>query len=242
MSVDAVTYDFLDGAAGTARGGATARVYSALREAIVTLDLKPGEVLDKQAIAAKLGVSRFPVAEALGRLSAERLVEIVPQSGSRVSLIRLADARENMFLRRAIELEAVRILTKSLEAGELLSLRQNLNYQRTAIDQDDREGFHAFDLKFHAILLDALGFERVKTAAENARLGLERVRRLLNSPRRMEATFAEHQEIVAALEDRDATAASYAMDRHLSAVMAELEIFAGDRPELFADLAPEAAP
>lgn len=236
MASPAIAYDFLEGGV-PGRGGATARVFAALREAIVTLELKPGEHLDKQAIATKLGVSRFPVGEAFNRLAAENLVEIIPQSGSRVALITIADARQNMFLRRAIELEAIRVLINSLDAGQLRDMRQNLAYQRAAIEQGDRSGFHAFDLRFHAMLLDALGFERVKTAAENARLGLERVRRMLNSRRRMEATLNEHERIVAALETRDGAAATAAVANHLDAVMIELEAFAASRPELFADLA-----
>mgnify|MGYP000542195349 CR=1 FL=1 len=72
MPVAAVTYDFLS-PGRVAAGGATARVHAALREAIVQLDLKPGEFLDQQAIAARMGVSRFPVGEAMNRLAAEGL-------------------------------------------------------------------------------------------------------------------------------------------------------------------------
>ena len=74
MPVAAVTYDFLS-PGRTAAKGATVRVHAALREAIVQLDLKPGEYLDKQAIAARMGVSRFPVGEAMNRLAAEGLVD-----------------------------------------------------------------------------------------------------------------------------------------------------------------------
>lgn len=239
MSVVAATYDFLEAGPAFGKGGATARVHGALREAIVSLELKPGAHLDKLAIAAKLGVSRFPVGEALSRLHAERLVDIVPQAGSRVALITIADARENMFLRRAIDLEAVRTLTKTMSAGVARDMRQNLRYQAAAIEQGDRGGFHVFDLQFHAMLLEALGFERVKTVSENARLGLERVRRLLNSRRRLEATLAEHEAIAAALERRDMNAAQQAVVRHLDQVLAELEVFAKAKPELFADLKQE---
>ena len=236
MSVAAVTYDFLEPGPQAAKGGATARVHAALREAIVAFEMKPGEFIDKQAIALRFGVSRFPVAEALNRLHAERLVDIVPQSGSRVALITLSDARENMFLRRAIESEAIRTLTKTLGAGRIRDMRQNLRYQAAAIESGDRPGFYQFDVRFHAILLDALGFERVKIVAEAARLGLERVRRLLSSKRRQEITLEEHEKIVAALEKRDTAAAIGAMEAHLAAVMTELEAFARQRPELFADL------
>jgi GntR family transcriptional regulator, rspAB operon transcriptional repressor len=76
----------------------------------------------------------------------------------------------------------------------------------------------------------------VRSATETARLGLERVRRLLNTRRRLELTLSEHQVIVSAVEARDGNGAAMAMNAHLESVLAELETFAEDRPELFADL------
>ncbi|MFO1122232.1 MAG: GntR family transcriptional regulator [Hyphomicrobiales bacterium] len=236
MPVSAVTYDFLTPDRAAGKSGATARSYALLREAIVSLDLRPGEALDKQAIAARLGVSRFPVAEAMSRLASEGLVEIVPQSGSRVARIRIADARENMFLRRALEVETARRVAETASAGLIAALRQNLRYQQAAIDSADPRGFHRFDLDFHAMLQDHLGFSRVRGATETARLGLERVRRMLNTRRRLEDTKAEHAAIAQAIEAGDGAAAAAAMNAHLAAVLAELEDFARDRPELFADL------
>jgi GntR family transcriptional regulator, rspAB operon transcriptional repressor len=236
MSVAAVTYDFLSPSRAPVKGGATARVHAVLREAIVQLDLKPGELLDKQAIAARLDVSRFPVGEAMNRLAAEGLVDIIPQSGSRVALIKISDARENMFLRRALEVETVRTVAGKATAALVEQLTSNLHYQQAAIATNDPRGFHGFDLAFHAALQDHLGFERVRVATETARLGLDRVRRLLNTRRRLELTLAEHRAIVAAVEARDGDEAAKAMNDHLEAVLAELEGFARDNAELFADL------
>ena len=238
MSVAAVTYDFLSAVRIPQKGGATARVHAALREAIVLLELKPGEIIDKQAIASRLGVSRFPVGEAMNRLAAEGLVDIVPQSGSRVALIRISDARESMFLRRALEVETVRKVAAEAGPSLIEQLASNLRYQQAAIETGDLNGFHAFDLAFHAMLQDHLGFERVKTATETARLSLDRVRRLLNTRRRLELTLAEHRAILKAIEARDGGQAAAAMNDHLEAVLAELESFANDNPELFADLNP----
>ena len=235
MPVAAVTYDFLS-PGRTAAKGATVRVHAALREAIVQLDLKPGEYLDKQAIAARMGVSRFPVGEALNRLAAEGLVDIIPQSGSRVALIKISDTRENMFLRRALEVETVRKLAPLASSDLIDQLASNLRYQRAAIEAHDLKGFHGFDLAFHALLQDHLGFERVRSATETARLGLDRVRQLLNTRRRLDLTLGEHKAIVAALDAHDGDAAAKAMYGHLDAVMAELETYAREKPELFADL------
>lgn len=236
MPVAAVTYDFLSPGRVAAKGGATTRVHAALRTAIVELDLKPGEFLDKQAIAARLGVSRFPVGEAITRLAAEGLVDVVPQSASRVALIKISDARENMFVRRALEIETARHAADTATPVLLDALRTNLNYQHAAIRSGDKGGFHAFDLSFHALLQDHLGFDRVRTATETARLGLERIRRLLNTRRQLELTLAEHAVIVDCIGDGNGDGAAQAMGAHLAAVLNELEAFARDRPELFADL------
>jgi DNA-binding GntR family transcriptional regulator len=216
-------------------GGATNRVAEALREAIVSMDLRPGEIIDKAAICARLGVSRFPVSEALSRLKAEGLVEIQPQRGSTVALLRLTDTRENLFLRKALETEVVRSLAADIDAATVAALRRNLRYQKSAVDAEDRSGFHALDLEFHDILLEAVRFPRVKAAAENARLRLDRVRRLLASPRRVAITFKEHVRIVSALEAGNVEEAAEAMGAHLDAVMQELQAFARSRPENFAD-------
>lgn len=236
MSVDAVPYEFLNPGRSAEKAGATVRVHAALREAIVSLEFRPGEHLDKQAIATRFGVSRFPVGEAMNRLAAEGLVEIIPQSGSRVALIRISDARENMFLRRALEVETVRRVAQNASQHLIDALATNLRYQQAAIDTGDRNGFHAFDLAFHDMLLDQLGFERVRNATETARLGLERVRRLLNTRRRLELTLAEHAAIVQRTELRDGDGAATAMNNHLESVLTELENFASEKPELFADL------
>ena len=110
MKMEAGPYHFLTAPATPTRGNVTVYVTDALRQAIVTLDLRPGEVIDKGAICERLGVSRFPVSEALARLQAEGLVDILPQRGSTVSLVRIADVLEYMLIRKALEAEAVRVV------------------------------------------------------------------------------------------------------------------------------------
>src|SRR3569623_590029 len=110
MSAHASPYDFLAAPLTVARGNVTASVTEELRRAIVTQELRPGEVLVKGAICERFGVSRFPVSEALARLQADGLVDIQPQRGSTVSLVRLADVIECMLIRKALECEALRVL------------------------------------------------------------------------------------------------------------------------------------
>lgn len=235
MGAKAKTYDFLGSVKAPHRGGATARVVEALREAIASLELPPGAVLDKSALCARLGVSRFPVSEALSRLQAEGLVQIQPQRGSIVSLIRLADARENMFLRRSLEVEAVRTLAPMATKDFCVCLRRNLDDQAKSLAADDRAGFHTLDLAFHDMILDAIGFHKVKQAVESARIGLDRIRRILTSPEIAAVTRNEHDRIVAAIESGNGEKAANAMRAHLDAVMVRLMNLAEKQPQLFTD-------
>src|SRR5215216_5801219 len=70
------------------RGPARTRVYTTLRDAIVSAQLAPGRQISENELAALLGVSRTPIREALQRLREERLVAIVPQLGTFVTHIR----------------------------------------------------------------------------------------------------------------------------------------------------------
>ena len=221
--------------ARSSAGGATDRIVETLREAIVTLELRPGIVLDKATLTTRFGVSRFPVAEALNRLKAEGLVDIRPQRGSTVSLIRLADVRENMFLRRALEAETAALLAERDDGALIAELRRNLRYQNVAVEADDRAGFHRLDLSFHDLLIGAARFPRVRAMVENARLALDRVRRLLASPRRHAVTYQEHVAIVDAIEAGKVEAARSAMLAHIEAVMVEIEAFSQTHPQVFAD-------
>jgi DNA-binding GntR family transcriptional regulator len=229
------SYDFLENIRAEKRGGATARVVDVLRNAIVMHAFEPGAPLDKARLCEKLGVSRFPVSEALARLKAEGLVDIQPQRGTTVSLIRLSDVRENMFLRKALEVEAVKSLAGTIDDAVLDRLNDNLAAQKQVATGGDKQDFHSLDLAFHDTLLSALGFPRVKAAAESARLALDRVRLLLSSPLRNARTIEEHGHIVAALTQRDSARAALAMRDHLDQVMQELISFARREPELFTD-------
>src|SRR5215813_8316715 len=227
-------YSFLPSLDRQRRGGMVQRVQDLIRDAIVRHELKPGTYIDKAALCAQLGVSRFPVSEALGRLADQRLVEVLPQRGTRVTLIDLADCKQAMFIRRALEAEAVRVVAAQASDQFLAKIDQNLRDQRTMLENDSREGFYELDLAFHDLLLSELGFERVKHTVEGARASLNRMRLLVLTPERRPRAYAEHVVIAEALKRRDALAAGRAMEKHLDTVMQELFACANKHPEAFA--------
>jgi DNA-binding GntR family transcriptional regulator len=235
MSVDEIPYKFLLKTAPPERGNVTASVTSELRRAIVTLELEPGEILDKGAICERLGVSRFPVSEALARLQSEGLVEIMPQRGSMVSRVKIGDVVEYMLIRKALESEAIRVLMARPPGDLVGELEGNLAEQARAARKGDRETFHRFDIEFHEILFEAMNFSRIRAVIDSARANLDRARLLILDPRRLSATQAEHKAIADGIAAGDADRAVAAMRRHIDKVTGELLSFARTAPDLFAD-------
>ena len=235
MKTEAGPYDFLPPAGTFSRGSVTIDVTNTLRDAIVTLALPPGSMLDKSAICSQLGVSRFPVSEALARLAEEGLVDIAPQRGSTVSLVKIADVREYMLIRKGLESEALRVLIGKHDAEVIEALHANMAAQRDAASRDDAETFHQIDVDFHDIIFRSMRLTKVKAIIDKARANLDRARRLIITPRRLNHTIAEHQAIFDGILAGSAPQAIAAIRAHIDAVMIELFAFAQERPELFAD-------
>ncbi len=210
------------------------RVYQTLRQGILSLDYRPGEILRKPEVCAALGVSRSPVADAVARLQAEGLVDVIPQAGTFVARFSMEDIREGAFLREAIEGAAIERVAARITDDQLQLLRRNLTVQAALVADGDIPGFYAMDAAMHELLLSFTGFPKLSQVAETAWLHVNRARQLiLPVPGRIAATLAEHQAILTALEARDPDAARTAIQAHLRQLLTYLEPLERDRPELF---------
>lgn len=103
--------------------------YRLLRENIMTFRLLPGETLDETVISEQFGTSRTPVREALILLKNEKLVDILPQKGSKVSYIDLKLVRQGYFTRRVVETAICKEIAGMLSEKQLKQLKQILLLQ-----------------------------------------------------------------------------------------------------------------
>lgn len=220
----------LDGYAGSL----AQKVYLSLKDAILTLGFHPGEILRKPEICAELGVSRSPVAEAVARLAAEALVDVVPQAGTFVARFSMEEIREGAFLREALEVAAVDLVAQSITEDQLVLLRRNLRVQEALIADGDTAGFYQLDSQMHELILCFTGFRRLSTLSETAWVHVNRARQLiLPAPGRVQATLLEHQAIFAAIVARNPAAARAATRHHLRQLIPYLEPLVHERPDLF---------
>lgn len=216
-------------------GSLAQRVYLSLKAAILSLAYRPGEALRKPEICEALGVSRSPVSEAVARLAAEGLVDVVPQSGTFVARFSMAEIRESAFLREALELAAVEIVAREITDDQIVLLRRNLRVQEALVADADVAGFYQMDRQMHELILSFTGYRRLATLAETSWVHVNRARQLiLPQPGRVQDTLTEHQRILAALEAHDPVAAREATRHHLGQLLTFVEPLAKTRPDLFA--------
>jgi DNA-binding GntR family transcriptional regulator len=200
------------------------RVYGLLRRRIRELVLAPGAPLRKEDIALELGISRAPVSEAIARLSDEGLVDVFPQHGSFVAQIRGEDVRESLFIRTALETEAMRRLAPGASPDVIRTLDENVAAQAAALKARNFEQFYDLDEALHATIFGAIGTPRALRLLEATRAPLDRVRRLaLPEADRPQHTLAEHRALVEAIRSGDGEYAAAAMRAHLSMVARAIE-------------------
>lgn len=222
-----IDIDSLDGPLGQ-------RVYTALRDKILTMSFEPGMVLRKGALCDQLGVSRSPVTEALNRLSSEGLVDIIPQSATRVSQFSMFELREESFLREAVEVAAVTKVAQDRTDEQLTKLSRNIRLQSLLVEDEDFQGFFEADLEFHELILGFTGFPKVAITAGQLSLQLRRARMLILPEKgRPDEAVAEHQAILAAIKSCDPEAARSAMSLHLQQLITRVEPLERQHPEFF---------
>ncbi len=215
-------------------GSLSNRVYQSLKEAILSIAYGPGEIVRKADLCEQLGVSRSPVSEALARLAAEGLVDVVPQAGTFVARFSMEEIREGAFLREAIEVAAAERVARRITDEQAAELKRNLRVQEVLVADGDIAGFYRMDAEMHATILSFTGYRRLTQVAGTAWLHVNRARQLvLPMPGRVEATLEEHRAIIEALVAGDAQAARKATRQHLRQLLRLVEPLEKERPDLF---------
>lgn len=192
---------------------ASERAYLALLEEIQSGVLAPGAVVAEVEQATRLGVSRTPLREALGRLAADGLVV---QASPRVTVVADIDAGDIAALfevRRALEETAARLAARRGDRTGFAALAGEFDRIEPSGDADS---YYRLIARFDAALDVAVANEYLTSALKTVRTHLVRVRRLArDNPARLTASVGEHRLIATAIADGDAELAAHATHVHL---------------------------
>ena len=209
------------------------RVVGALRDDIVTMALKPGDVISESDIAARYGVSRQPVREAFIRLAQQGLLLIRPKRATVVKKISPEGVRQSRFIRESIEVEIIRRLAAKSGLEAASELRELIVEQEAASAADDSRAFHILDEQFHRTLARLAGVEYAWRLIDDHKMQLDRVRYLTLGVSSAQVAISEHKIIAGRVAEGDVAGAEAAMRAHLGRAEVLLAQTINDFPHYF---------
>jgi DNA-binding GntR family transcriptional regulator len=177
------------------------RVLDALREAIVTGELKPGQPLVELDLAAQLGISRAPIREAIQILAREGLVETAAYRGTIVRRLDRTDIEELYSLRSTLETFALRRVIAQSNPGNQVQLRECFDDMLSAAQAGNLTEVNQVDRQFHDTLIELSNHGLLNTTWNSVSLRVRQVMALRNRRNADITTIAyNHLPIIEAIE------------------------------------------
>jgi DNA-binding GntR family transcriptional regulator len=191
--------------------------YDRLRDAIVRGELHPGEKIKDSELAARMGLSRTPVREALTRLVDTGLVEAKPGVYTRITTLNRDDVAATLAVLRSLDELAVRTGVPNLTKRDLAAMRRANQRFSTAVEQKKViEAFHADD-DFHGIVIGAANNPVLSRVIEQLHPQIHRILyRKFSSLLGGRDTIDHHAELIELCARGDATAAATLSSDHWS--------------------------
>lgn len=209
-------------------------VYYSLRKNIISLNLKPGEVLSVKDIAEKLNVSRSPVRDALIKLEKEGLVNIIPQKGTIVSKIDLKRVAEERFLRESLEENTIKLFVKAFKESDIQILRHYIEMQKQSIKDNDYISFLEYDDNFHSVFFKSTDKNMCWEIIQSMSGHYKRIRLMsLWDEEILSNVVIQHSKIIEKICNKNFEEAVDIVKKHLSKIFIEETELINKYPEYF---------
>lgn len=190
--------------------------YRKIKEGVLSMRYQPGQKLSEAKLAAELGVGRSPVRSALARLERDGWVRVLPQQGTFVRKFSAADVAAMSELRLLLEGHAAQVAAQRVAADELAKVRQRFESLKAKGAEQHFDEFLELDDMFHGLVYRVAGNPLITQILKNLRDQIRWVRASnAATPGRVDASFAEMERVLVALEHRDGDAAAKAMRQHI---------------------------
>ena len=210
----------------------------AIRHAIVTGELRPGDRLVDRDLCERIGVSRATLREAYSQLESEGFITVTPHRGATVARMSAADALAVYEVREALECHAIRLFAERATDAELAALGTAVGDLRTAHECGDVDAMLTAKQEFYAALYAGARNDVLQAQASLLQSRLYRLRaQSLSRPGRAQASQAELEGVLAALRRRDGDKAAQLWRVHIRAAAEAALADAGTETDTDADAA-----
>jgi len=191
------------------------RAYLAIREMIVSLELRPGAVIDERRLMERLGIGRTPTREGLRRLAQERLVEVYPRRGMFVTSVETHDLASIAEVRLVLESHVARLAAERATDEDRGAIEALLDELKRGDDLDAR-GLMALDERIHRHVYRSAHNPFLESTLEEYYVLALRIWYLaLDRARELEQAVLGHRELLEAIRDGDVDRAERTMRRHV---------------------------
>ncbi len=188
-----------------------------LRDMIIEGALEPGTRLHEGQLGEQLGVSRTPLREAIKYLASEGLVELVPSRGAVVRRFDRKDIQDMMLVIRTLEDLAGRLACAAASEAGIAAVRGTHDEMIARYRAGDRLAYYKLNQRIHSMIVELADNQALAQVHSGLQMRLKRVRFIGHEgPERWAAAVAEHEEMIAALEARDADRLTEVLTRHLT--------------------------
>ena len=192
------------------------RVFSKLREDILSGKYKEMDELKEVMIGQELGVSRTPVREALRQLELEGLVTIVPNKGAYVTGISDQDIEDIFVIRSYLEGLCAAWACRHITKEQLDSLEEIVYLANFHVEKGNFDQVVELDNKFHELLYEACGSRILSHVLSDYHHYARRARTVnLSETARAKHSIGEHADIVKAIREKDEAAAEQYAYQHI---------------------------
>jgi len=190
--------------------------YEVIRDEIISNKVRAGERINDRELAARLGVSRTPIREALLRLGREGFVVTVPRQGTYVKTLSQDEIREIYIIREALEAAAARIAAQIIDEDSLAQLGRYARVFEQAIKARDYSECTRIDVAFHNLIVKSSNLRRLYETCK--RMHLQTVSISVPTPyyaEKLPKYAREHHQILEAFENHDGDLAEAVVRSHI---------------------------
>lgn len=207
--------------------------YRVLKENIMSLELKPGELLSESDLSEKLSISRTPIREVIMKLKGEHLIEVKPQAGTYVSLIDKEMIDEAIFMRKLLENRVLKEACIEFSEEMFMELEKNLFAQKLVLNKDGKESeFHNLDKEFHRLIF--IGCNKINIWESIMKISTHYNRMRLLAEIRLNKEFLVDQHItyLNILKNKDSNIIDEVVSKHIKAPVEQWKKLIKEDPEI----------
>lgn len=177
----------------------------------------PGQVFDERSLAEKYAVSRTPVREAILRLVAQGLLQVMPRAGVVVPKLSIKELLSLLEMMAELEGACARFAAKRMDSCERLALKEAFLTCEAAARSGQSADYKEANNRFHEIIYAGSRNEWARTQIRALRLRCASYQRSrFDLPGRLEHSLQEHREVLLRIEAGDGEGARQAMIGHIS--------------------------